>query len=63
VARVGQKHRHFEVVSVEHKVDVEEEEEEEEEEAEAEVVAAEGSVFRSWPEKVTTFELSRQRGA
>jgi hypothetical protein len=61
VARVGQKHRHFEVVSVEHKVDVEEEEEEEEEEAE--VVAAEGSVFRSWPEKVTTFELSRQRGA
>ena len=63
MARVGQKHRHFEVVSVEHKVDVEEEEEEEEEEAEAEVVAAEGSVFRSWPEKVTTFELSRQRGA
>jgi hypothetical protein len=51
------------VVTVEHKVDVEEEEVEEEAVEEAVVLAAEGSAFRSWPESVTTFQLSRQRGA
>jgi hypothetical protein len=61
-AKVDQK-RHFEVVTVEHKVDVEEEEVEEEAVEEAVVVAVEGSAFRSWPERVTTFQLSRQRGA